>query len=163
MSDKTPYKVPVGYFQALEKSILNSTMLSRDNSVKLGELPIMEHILADDIDEELRLNIEPRLDISPERRSSWRSLGALAACFVAIIVLAKVGAYFVTDTALEKEALRAEQIEVEEVEMFDIDEMTLIDILSSDEHNDPLLAQVAMEYVDYYGGVTLDEEFIEEQ
>lgn len=168
MSDKTPYKVPVGYFQTLEKSILSRTMLSRENSVKSDELPVLEHLLAPDTDDELDFDIAPRVDIgvdiAPAQKFNWRSLAGLAACFIAIIVLAKVGAYLVTDTALENEAMTADQIELLEMEMLDIDENQLIDMLSEEQHIDPLLAQAVLEYVDYYGGVTTDsEEFTEEQ
>lgn len=166
MSDKTPYKVPVDYFQTLEKAILNSTMLSRENSVKSDELPVMEHLMAPDTDDELNFDIAPefKFDIAPAKKTNWRSLAGLAACFVAIIVLAKVGAYLVTDTALESEAMTADQIELIEMKMLDIDENQLIDMLSEGEHIDPLLAQAVFEYVDYYGGVTTDgEEFTEEQ
>ncbi len=159
MNNKNPYSVPEGYFKGLQESILSKTVLSRENSVRSVDLPPMEHILAED-DTASELDIRPRVDIGASKQTSWRSLVGFAAGFAAMVALAWGGFYFMTGAALEREALMASEIDIESMTLYGVDEMQLLDILNDDEHN-YLLAEAAMDYVNYFGGASFEDLFAE--
>lgn len=171
MNNRNPYKVPQGYFASLEESILQKTIYAKDSTVieaKVGDIrggafsqkqnseaPVLEPL-------KKSLDIAPHLDITPQNEEQKprgiRSLMGFAAGFAVMVLLAwggfslMIGQDSVEPTIEESELVAevADDFDIEEVLLMNIDEYELIDMLFDANDNSIIVAQDIVEYMSMY-------------
>ncbi len=144
MDNRNPYKVPEGYFQNLQNSILTK--------VAKGE---EYHSSSEDI-----LELEFKARANTRTRVRIANLMGFAAGFALLVGLAMGGFNLIIDTtsqSQEDNMALFSSLELDDELLYGIDDEHIIEVLVENNSNsDKLYAEVVAEFVDLHGMVDTD-------